>query len=168
MAAASLLVASQLVSGISQGAAYRAEGDFRKQQSEINSRFAEIEGEAALAKGDKEAAEFEKKVRQTTGTQRAILAAQGIDVDDGTALEIQLEAAEQGAKDAQTIKNNAWRQAFGFRQQSVNELIQGRFDSMTAKYRARSAVFGAGVGGLAQGAAGLSRSGYFDNKKGGV
>jgi hypothetical protein len=146
MAATGFLVASQIGGAIAQASAARAQGEFRRTQADINSRFAELQAEQAIKQGDKQAQEFDKRVRQTVGAQRAALAAQGIDIDDGIALEIQEEAAMQGAIDSQTIRNNAWRQAFGFEQQSVQHQIQGQVAESTAEFQAQSSLITGALG----------------------
>ncbi len=164
MAATGLLVASQLASGMAQASAYEAQASFSESQADINARFAELEAEAALVQGDKDAAEYSKKVRSIVGSQRAALAAQGIDVDSGTALEIQLETAAQGAMDAQTIKNNAWRQSFGLTQESVASRVQGQFDRITGRFQAGAARTTAALQATAYGLEGADKAGWLKPK----
>lgn len=83
-----------------------------------NRQFSELMAEDAIRRGDRAALQHRKKVRQLIGSQRAALAAQGIDVNAGSAMDVQLDTASLGAQDAETIKNNAWREAWGLRSQA--------------------------------------------------
>ena len=139
---------SQIGGAISQSNAEKTQGEFALMQANINARFAEIEAEDILRRGDKEALEHQKKVKQVIGSQRAALAAQGIEVDSDTALDLQKETAEIGALDTQTIRQNAWRQSFGFKQEAVFSRFQGKFDKMTADNRARNTLLTGGLQSL--------------------
>lgn len=91
-----------------------------------NRQFSELMAEDAIRRGDRAAIEHTKKVRQLVGSQRAALAAQGIDVNSGSAMDTQLDAATLGAYDVETIKNNAWREAWGLKVQA------GQYSSQAA------------------------------------
>jgi len=64
------------------------------------------------------AQEAEARIRQrgnkAVGAQRAAMAAQGIRLDTGSALDVQQETKAISELDALTIKNNALREAFGY------------------------------------------------------
>lgn len=119
----------------------RANAAFQQAQAEINARYAEMQAEEVVLRGDKEASEYQKKVSKVVGSQRAALAAQGIEVDSGTAVDLQQEAAETGALDVQTIKNNAWRQAFGYKQEAIQSRFQGRIAAITGTQQVSQARF---------------------------
>jgi hypothetical protein len=76
--------------------------------------------EDARKRGEAEAQTFSERVRRLQGTQRATLAANGVLVDSGSALDITQETAETGQLDALTIRSNAEREALGFQNQAVN------------------------------------------------
>lgn len=161
MGAASIVLAgSQLGGAFSQSQALKTQGEFDQFQAETNARFAEIQAEDIIRKGDVEAREHQKKVRLSVGAQRAALAAQGIQVDSGSAFDLQRELAETGVLDTLTIRNNAFRQAFGFEQQAISDRFQGRFDRSASDFKSRSTLI---TGGLSAVGTGLSG---FDKKKG--
>lgn len=64
-------------------------------------------------------AEAQKAIetRQLIGRQRAALAANGVVVDRDTALQLTTDTAALGRLDALTIRSNAEREAYAFRQQ---------------------------------------------------
>lgn len=135
-----------------QGIINQANAEFQATQNEINARFAEIKATEIIEQGNEEAQEYQKRVRQTVGSQRATLAAQGIVVDSDTALDLQTEAAEIGALDVETIKNNAWRQAFGYKQEAVSQRFQaaqtratGKFNKTQSQFAARQTLVAGGM-----------------------
>lgn len=147
-----------------QGELARANAEFQATQNEINARFAEMQATEIIKQGDEQAREYEKQVRQTVGSQRAILAAQGIEVDADTALELQKEASEVGALDVETIKNNAWRQAFGYKQEAISQKFQagltrqaGKFQQSQLNFGARQTLVAGGVQAIGTGLSSFNR-----------
>lgn len=111
----------------------RIQADWDRQNAEQNRQFADILAIDALRRGSLEAGKFKQKVRQLRGSQRAALAAQGIDVDSGDAADIQVETERMGTIDAETIKSNAWREAWGYKVQAVNYGAQGAGASLSGR-----------------------------------
>jgi len=89
------------------------------------------------------------------GSQRARLAAAGVDISDvdSSAYQIQEETLRYGYADAQQIKNNAFREALGLRTQGALTGIEGRFKAATARYQGRMSLL---VGGLKSASYGMS------------
>jgi hypothetical protein len=136
----------------SQSQAMKSQGEWSRMQSETNARLAKMQADDAIKRGDKEAQEHRKQTSQLIGKQRANMAAQGIELDSGSALEIQQEAKVMGEADALTIKNNAWKEAWGYRVNAQNIRGQGRIDEMTAKHGARQTLITGGLQTLRYGA----------------
>lgn len=168
MAATSSLMymmgANSLVGAINESNALRDQGDFAQKQYEANARISDEKAKEAIKRGNKNSFQHAKKVKQVIGSQRAKLAAAGIDVNSGSAMDIQLETAEYGLDDAETIKNNAWKEAWGFEVDAVNQRAQGEMSNLTARHQANNTLL---TGGL--NAAGSIYQGYnfSQNKKGG-
>ena len=160
---ASYLFEATITSGAQQAGAIRgrAAAEFQAAQFEINADFAELAGEDAIDRGDEQAIEYQKQINAIKAKQRSSFAGQGVQVDSGTAMEIQEQTAEIGAHDVIRIKNNAWREAFGYRQ----EAAQGRFNAQFTRTAADSkfdtamteSYFTLLGGGLDAGAVALSR-----------
>lgn len=178
MAATAVLAMSQLGGAYAQsemmrgqGELARANAEFEATQQEINSRFAEVRATEIIEQGDQAAKEHQQKVRQSVGTQRAILAAQGIDIDVGTAADIQEDTAEIGALDATRIKNNAWREAFGYKQESIRGKFQAGLTRSAGRFQQSQYNFGAQntllTGGIRAIGTGLSSQGRPDSPSGG-
>lgn len=132
-----------------QARAMRKQGDYQKDMSDFNSDIAKIQARDAIYRGDKEAKQYLKKASTTIGSQRAALAAQGVDVSSGSALDIQEETAGQGALGALTIRNNAWREAWGYKVQAETYSKQGFLAREAAQSGARSTML-TGVSGAFQ------------------
>ncbi len=130
-----------------QAQALRQRGQFLKQQRffeasrlDFNSRLSELRAKDAITRGNKSANAFLRKAKMFRGAQRASLAAQGIEVDTGSASQVQQETEVLSKKDAEQIRNNAWREAYGhrvqafdFRGQATLRRGQGRFEAITGQ-----------------------------------
>lgn len=142
---------SQFGSATSQAGALESQGRYEKSQFDTNAEFAELEASDAIRRGKREEKEFRRRTAQTIGQQRAGLAAQGIDVNSGTALGLQEDTAEFGELDALTIRNNAWREAYGYRTQAADYRTRGAFAEMSGRRAARQTLIGGGMSALSSG-----------------
>ena len=112
----------------------------QKKMSEINSLIAGKQSDYALEKGELQEQAFRYGTKQTIGKQRVAFAAQNVALDDGTALEMQGDAAKWGEIDALRIRNNAAMEAWGFRLQAGSQAIQGSLSMMSGYNQAGGAV----------------------------
>lgn len=146
-----------LAIGIGNAGAYRSKGTLEKQIAEQNNRFAEEQAEDAIERGQRGASKAIKESRKTIGAQRAALAAQGIEVNANSALEVQYDTKRLGELDAITIKNNAWQEAWGYKMQGLNARMQGIINQSTANYQANNTLLAGGMNALASGV----QAGYY-------
>lgn len=105
--------------------------------AEYNARVSEVQADDAIARGREEEQRHRKAVRGLIGSQRAALAASGVDVNAGNAVDIQADSAEMGELDALTIRTNAAREAWGFkvgaaveRQRGANARAEGNAQAL--------------------------------------
>jgi hypothetical protein len=91
---------------------------------EFNARVYEGQATDAVARGKDTENRFRQQIKGLIGSQRASYAAQGIDVSDGSALDVQMDTARQGQLDALTIRTNAAREAWGFNVQAKGFRLQ--------------------------------------------
>lgn len=113
-----VLVASAL-SKIGQGvAATRAAGAARREGNAL--------ANDALERGEEEVRRYNMQFAQFIGAQRTSLGAQGIDLDFGTAKDVQDDAAKWALEDVATIRLNAQREARGYKSQYGNYANQQR------------------------------------------
>ena len=160
-AAMAALAVSDFANGYAEYEYYRgqskiaqSQANFKATQSLINSRMLERMSEEAINMGDQQARDYSKRIKKFRGSQRAVLASQGIDVDLGSAADLQQEAVDTGIEDVQTIRNNAWRQAFGYKQDSVTKRfeaefarIEGESAASSLKTKARLSLLGGAIKG---------------------
>lgn len=131
--------------GYDQAKAQRAEGRYLEDTYNSNARIMDMQAQDAKDRGDKKAQEVKTQAKKLIGSQRAAMAAQGLDLDQDDALAIQQETAEFGAVDAQTIKNNAWQEAWGYRVQAQDYRNKGVFANITAKQKAKATILTTGL-----------------------
>lgn len=156
------LAALSAVNSYSQSKAQKSQGDFQSQQLEANARIADIQADDAIKRGESEAKAHRRRVRLQIGEQRAGLAAQGLDLESGSALDIQKDTAGFGAEDEVTIKNNAFREAWGYKVQANDYRTGSQFTKMSSKTQSRQTLMTGGLSALKD----LSY-GYYLRSKGG-
>jgi hypothetical protein len=121
MGALTLGIASMALGGYSaysQARGQRRAARAAQAEAESSAEFQELQAEDALERGREEESRHRFGVRRFAGSQRAALAGQGIDISSGSAADIQEETAVLGELDTLTIRNNAAREAWGYRTQA--------------------------------------------------
>jgi hypothetical protein len=136
-------VASTALSAYGQiqaGQQAQAAADYNAAVARNNQIIADRQAEDAVKRGQVAEEEQRRRTRAIAGTQRAALAASGVQLDQGSPADILADTAQFGELDALTIRNNAEREAYGYRVQGMNfgaeaGLQQGRASSaMTGAY----------------------------------
>jgi hypothetical protein len=112
--AATVAGAEQQASSQAQAAAYQA------QVAANNQATANQMASQAVQRGEANATTQEMKTRATVGAITAAQAANNVDVNTGSALDVKTGAEETGQLDALTIRSNAAREAYGFKTEGVN------------------------------------------------
>lgn len=100
-------------------------GKVNQHLSEYNAGVAEWQADDAIRRGGVDATRRRTMTRGTIGSQRVSLARQGVEINDGSALDVQADSAYLGELDAQTIQNNAAREAWGFKVQAYDMRLRG-------------------------------------------
>lgn len=88
--------------------------------AEYNAGVSDLLAKDAIDRGEDEARLVGKQVEQVVGSQRATMAANGIDVGFGTAVDLQADTAWQGELDALQIRTNAMREAWGYQVEATD------------------------------------------------
>jgi hypothetical protein len=156
-AALAVMAASSATGAYAQSRAQKAEANFKKAQGEQNARLADMQAADAEKRGNKEANNYMRKVRGVVGSQRAALAASGVDIGSGSALELQADTEALGEYDAAVIRNNAAREAWGYQAQATNFRNQAKFDYMAGKYASRNTLLTGGMQAASYGAESYSK-----------
>ncbi len=108
--------------GVQTARAQKAAGEAQAQADEANARIGRQQADQARQIGNMEEERQMRRVRAAVATQRATQAANGLDVNSGTALDLQAETAGFGTADALNLRSNAIRQAWGFEVGAVNDI----------------------------------------------
>lgn len=131
--------------------------EYQSQVARNNAMLSEQQAQDAIARGQSAEARQRMKTAQLKGSQRASLAARGISLDEGSALNILDDTDYFGELDAMAIRENAAREAAGFRQQGWN------YTSNAGMLRARADMespSGAAFTSLLSGAGSVADSWY--------
>lgn len=131
----------------------KAAYDYQAKIAENNAQADEWRAQDAIVRGQSAEAQQRLKTAMLAGTQRAGMAAGGLDLAEGSPLNILTDTAYQGELDANTIKDNASREAWGYRTQASNDrgnadLLRSRA-AMENPGRAAATTFLTGAGSVA-------------------
>ncbi len=129
-----------LVGGIVQAAGIKQQGDYAAQVAENNAKTAEQNAAYAREAGSEAAATASRKAAAEGATIRAGLAANGVDVNTGSAADVATGNRETGRLDAETVMNNAELQAYGYTTTAVNEKAQAEQDRIGASFGAAGSL----------------------------
>lgn len=135
----------QLFQGFAQAAAIRQQAEYQSRMNDINARYAEMKAKETISIGEEEAVKYGKKVRGFVGSQRATLAAQGIDIGTGDAAKIIEETRLSGSQNVAKIRSNAFRESLGFISESQELERRGRMGRSTAAFEANQTLLAAGI-----------------------
>lgn len=113
-------VVSSAIGAYYSSKAQREDLDFQARMAEINSRMAESQAQNALLAGQREEQKAKLATANIESSQRAAMAANGVDLSVGSAQNVLASTKLIGEVDAQTIRSNAIAQAWGYRVQEAN------------------------------------------------
>lgn len=108
---------TQLVGAGMDTAGKISQGKQDEATAETNRRLSEAQANDALLRGTKEEARYRRQIALVAGQQKADFGARNVAVS-GTALDLLADTAQIGEEDALTIRNNAAREAWGYRNQA--------------------------------------------------
>lgn len=106
--------------------------EYQAAVSRNNQKIAEWQAQNAIAQGEEAQIEQRRKIASLKGSQRAGLAAKGLDISSGSALNILTDTDYLGELDVLNIKSNAERNAWAQRVQGNNEAANATLLSMRA------------------------------------
>lgn len=143
-------------SGIMKGEGLLVSGRFDEKQQIWNAGQADRAAEESILKGERQVDDIRRKTKQIIGDQRAAFAAQGIDVNDGTAADVQGDTQYWGVMDEMTTRNNAFLESYGYKMQALNLRTQAEITRVSTDYKHRLSLIEAGMEGAAKVAAASS------------
>lgn len=153
--AAAALAAFQIASGYQQGEMIRENARLKREIDDLNIESAHVDAYNARKEGYTEVSRYQNVIDQTVGEQRAAFAAKGVDVNYGTASEVQAETEFTGYLNKLDIFKKANERAQGFEKEAANM----RLSSSMSFRQAETDAAGAQMRGLGQGL-GTAISGY--------
>ncbi len=103
-----------------QTKAQKSAMEYQARMSEINARIAEGGAQHELRIGNEQIAQLTLQHAQLKGRQRAAMAANGVDLGEGSAAEVQISSEMIKDMDMATLKYNAVRRAISARGDAVN------------------------------------------------
>ena len=133
---------------------------FEAMQLEHNAKLLEFQKEDIQAQLNDETTARFKEAKRLIGDQKVVMAAQGVTVEGGLGEQLMQEELQYAADDVQTLKNNAWRQAFGIEIEQENLKTQAKFTRIGGKEAARQTLVTGGLQGLSNVAEGASKFGF--------
>jgi hypothetical protein len=156
-------MATQAIGSFYSAKSQKSSLKFQAAMAEINARSAERSAQSVMLRGQREVGNLTLKAGQLKSTQRASMAANGIDIGEGSAAELQASTDLMKEIDVMTIQDNATREAWAHRTQGVNAQNEG----VMARSAAGSiSPFGSAAGSLLGSAGSVASSWYALNKLG--
>lgn len=134
---------TSLVGGILSAFGAKRQGEanskmyaYQAQVARYNAQIDKQNADYARYAGERSAANFGMKQAQTEATIRNNQAASGLDVNSGSAAQIQASARKVGQIDMATIRENAAKTAYDYEVKAVNDLNQaGLYDAASSNAR---------------------------------
>ena len=123
--------------------AAEAAANYNAQVASNNQIIAQRNATMAAQAGEQQAAVAEQKTRAEAGAIKAGQAAGNIDVNSGSAVDVQSSAAELGELNAITLRSNAAKTAYGYQTQGSGYGDQATLDRSQASYQSTAGAIGA-------------------------
>lgn len=142
--------------------AAEAQAQSQKQQADYNANIASLQAKDAVNRGNIDTERQRVKAQQVLAAQRAAMGASGVETESGSFASVLLDTATTGEQDAQTIRTNAMREAWGFENQVAGFNMAG--DAALAAGDAKAAQLRTeALGTVLTGASKIgSKMGWFD------
>lgn len=147
-ALAFLSFAGSMYQGIMQSEYAEAQAEAQARAAEQNAKIAKAQGHDAIIRGGEKELELRRDLARHKGNQRATLAANGIDINSGSALDVQNASISEGEYDAAAIRQNAARERWGYEMEAKNYQTQAANARAQGKAASNNALFGSVIGGI--------------------
>jgi hypothetical protein len=144
-AASALGLGATVASGVLSAAGAYQQGQAAKAVGRNNQIMAEYAAQDALRRGEEDAIKVRQQTDKLKGTQRASMAAKGLDLSEGTPAALIEQTDFFGAVDATTARDNAKRDAWSARTGGANARAQGDAAAKQGTLSAFSTLLGTGA-----------------------
>ncbi|MBB3453883.1 hypothetical protein FHT86_002139 [Rhizobium sp. BK313] len=135
--------ATSAVGSVFGGIASANQANYQAEVAKNNAKIAEQNATQATEAGEAQAQAESEKGAQVAGGIIAAQAANGIDVNSGSAVDVQQSQREESKLDTNTVMHNAELSAYGYRTQSTNYQAQAELDKTQAAEAPIAAAIGA-------------------------
>lgn len=132
----------QLASGAWSTIGQLRQGRAQNELAQFNASYEEQLAKDTEALGVDEQNRFKQGIRMLIGSQRAAFAGQGVDVNQGSPVDVQADAAYLGQQDLERMRINTAREAWGHRQQAQNYRMGGQNALNASRWGAASTAVG--------------------------
>ena len=136
-----------------QSEAKRDAAHLKKKQDRANAMVSNKLAEDALKRGKLKEQRHISQLKSTEETQRASFAKQGISLAEGSPIDVLLNTRDIGNLDAAIIRENAEREAEGFKADETRFLQDAKFAGKTESFARQGGVlqtFGTVLGGASK------------------
>lgn len=155
MPSASIPAVLSVGSSLLGASAKSSEANYQAQVAANNATIARQNAAYASASGSEQATEESLKGAAVGGRIKASQAANGIDVNSGSAVDVQVSQREASKLDTLNVENNALLQAYGYKVQATNFDAEAKLDKTESSDAWIEGLTG-GAGGLLGNASSLS------------
>lgn len=134
--AATALIGGTLLNAYGKGksaGANAAANNYKAEMADNNAAIATQQAQWAAEVGEQSVGAAGLKTRATEAGIKANQAASGIDVNEGSAVQVQDSVRQLGMLDALTIRSNAARQAYGYQVEASNQKAQAELYRFASK-----------------------------------
>ncbi len=159
------VMAIQAWSGLQQADTIRQNGRLQKMIDDQNEKYAEIDQFNARKAGYSEAARYGSVVDQTIGKERAGYAAQKVDLNYGSAKQVQTDNQVIGFLNNLDLQKQARDKAAGYQREAMNIRVNSTFKEMQSGLDASAAASHGFMSALSTGVSGYSRMSGADIQK---
>lgn len=156
-------VGMSAIGAYNQSQQTKAAYQYQSQVNANNAKIAEWQAQDALQRGARVEQQQRLKTASLKGSQRARLAASGVALDEGSPLNVLQDTDYLGDLDARTIRDNAAKEAWSYRNQSAG--FTSDASMLSARASAESPLM-AGATSLLGGAGLVADSWYRHNQAG--
>ena len=161
-----LALGSAAMSGVSAGMQANAQQQTAQYQSQMDANNAKLAGEQAVSTvqaGQAAAMQGGLQAAQVLGGQKAALAANGVNLGSGSAIDLQATTRYLNDQDQSNISNNAARQAWGYNVDASNYAAQSGLSAWQAQNNHPAAIGAIGGASSRLGSASLYAMGHTTN-----
>ncbi len=154
---------SSIIGSFFAASAQKSALKFQAKMADTNARIAELGAQSTLMQGQSEVGRLTMRAGAIKSSQRASMAANGIDLGVGNAAELQASTDLMKEIDSNQITANAVRNAWGYKLSAVNSSNDALIKSATANSISPLSAAGSSLLG---GASRVAQSWYAMNKSG--